>query len=121
VKASEKGKRISPAKAVTPVAVKRQGRGHKNNLAVIPLVARPGDVNPIIEVLQEAIDWEWHTFDLGVEIARPIVDFIDQVVEMVVRARSAPAAVLRLVPHQSPFRLFHLVFKTSRFFLVPIR
>jgi len=33
--------------------------------------------------------------------------------------RSTPAPVLCLMPHQSPFRLFHLVFETDRLFCVP--
>src|ERR1035437_8942594 len=38
-----------------------------------------------------------------------------------VGARLTPAPMLRLMPHQSPFRLFHLVFEASRLFFVPIR
>ena len=34
---------------------------------------------------------------------------------------SVPVAVLCLMPHQCPFRLFHLVFETSRLFYVPVR
>ena len=34
---------------------------------------------------------------------------------------STPAPMLNLMPHQSPFRLVHLVFETSRLFFVPIR
>ena len=38
-----------------------------------------------------------------------------------VGVNSTPAPMLFLMPHQSPFRLVHLIFETSRLFFVPIR
>jgi hypothetical protein len=103
------GRKISQAKAVIPVAVKRQRRGRKTNLTVVPLVDRPVDANPITGIVHAAIDVEQHTLDLGVEMARPVFEVIGQVAEFVFgppRAEDvgeltacAASAKLSSVPH----------------------
>lgn len=86
VKASGARGRSSHAKAVIPVAVTRQRKGRKTNLAVVPLVVQPNAANPVTGIVHAAIEMERHALDLGVKIARPAISLIGRVADFVVGA-----------------------------------
>ena len=79
-------RKMSVRKTAIPVMVRptRQGRQRKTNVAVFPVAVPKRRVDPLTGVAHSAIDVEQYTFDLALQIARPVFETLEPILQFVI-------------------------------------